>query len=54
MCLYSLARLLTADLAPIIRQNIPEEATEDVGKTFLAIVKCVNFARKLRGERRGR
>lgn len=31
VCAYSLARLLTADLAPIIPLNLPEEATEDVG-----------------------
>lgn len=30
VCAYSLARLLTADLAPIILPNLPEEATEDV------------------------
>lgn len=31
VCAYSLARLLTADLAPIILPNLPEEAKEDVG-----------------------
>lgn len=30
VCAYSLARLLTADLAPIIQTNLPEEAVEDV------------------------
>lgn len=30
VCAYSLARLLTADLAPIILPNLTEEAMEDV------------------------
>lgn len=31
VCAYSLARLPTADLAPIILPNLPGEAMEDVG-----------------------
>lgn len=31
VCAYSLARLQTADLAPIILPNLPIEAMEDVG-----------------------
>lgn len=30
VCAYSLARLPTVDLAPVILPNLPEEATEDV------------------------
>lgn len=30
VCACSLARLLTADLAPIISPNLPKEAIEDV------------------------
>lgn len=31
VCAYSLARLLTADLAPIILSNSAEKTIEDVG-----------------------
>lgn len=34
VCAFSLARLLTADLAPIIQLNLPEESMGDVEQTL--------------------
>lgn len=38
VCAFSLARLLTADLAPIMQLNLPEESVGDVEQTLLFLI----------------
>lgn len=40
VCAYSLARMLTADLAQIIQLNLPENTLEEWNKSFCIITRC--------------